>query len=76
MPQQFKYYIILATGVIVCLVGVINFFTNYGDSSFSGIVGQITGIIVVIGGAVNLLVASQIKQDIARREGEKEARRN
>jgi len=48
---------------VVCLVGVVSFFTNYGDTTFSGIWGQITGIICIIGGVVNLLVASKIKTD-------------
>jgi putative Mn2+ efflux pump MntP len=75
MPQKIKYYIILTTGFVVCLVGLINFFTNYGLSNFMGIVNQITAVILVIGGCVNLIVATQIKQDMARREGEISARR-
>lgn len=75
MPQKFKYYIILTTGIVVCLVGLINFFTNYGLTTFTGILNQITGIILIVGGSVNLFVASRIKQEMIRREGE-EAGRN
>lgn len=75
MPQKIKYYIILTTGIVVCLVGLINFFTNYGLSTFMGILNQITAVILIVGGCVNLIVATQIKQDMARREGENSARR-
>lgn len=67
MPKKVLYYIILVTGIVVCLVGLITFITNYGLTSFPGIWGQITGIICLIGGGVNLMVANKIKQDIQKK---------
>ncbi|MCH8566655.1 MAG: hypothetical protein LAT67_00270 [Balneolales bacterium] len=64
MTRKFKYYLILSTGIIVFLVGLINFFTSYGDTSFSGIISQITGVIVCIGGVVNLVVAVKLRPDL------------
>ncbi len=71
MTQKIKFYIILATGIIVLLVGLINFFASYGDTSFSGVVGQVTSVIVVLGGFVNLIVASKLKTDVDRAEAVK-----
>ena len=75
MPQKLKYYLLLVIGIVVCLVGLINFFTNYGLTTFTGILNQITGLILLVGGGVNLYVASQTKQEMARRDGERAARK-
>jgi len=64
MTKKIKFYVIAATGVIVLLVGLINFFSSYGETSFLGILTQITSVIIVLGGFVNLLVASKIKKEI------------
>jgi tetrahydromethanopterin S-methyltransferase subunit E len=64
MTKKLLYYILIATGVTVILVGLISFFSNYGKTSFSEIWGQITGVICVVGGVVNLMVASKFKKEI------------
>lgn len=64
MTKKIKFYLIATTGVIVLLFGLVNFFTSYGDTSFMGIFTQITSVIIVIGGFVNLWVASNIKKEI------------
>jgi len=67
VPKKILYYLILSTGIVVCLVGLFNFFSAYGDTHFTGILYQITGILCIIGGVVNLLVASKIKKDIVKK---------
>lgn len=64
MTKKIKFYIIATTGVFVLLSGLVNFFTSYGDTSFMGIFTQITSAIIVLGGFVNLMVASNIKKEI------------
>ncbi len=75
MPLKIKFYIILATGVIVLLVGLVNFIASYGDTTFSGIIGQVTSVIVVLGGFVNLIVAGKLKSDVTRAEAIKSEKR-
>jgi uncharacterized membrane protein HdeD (DUF308 family) len=67
MSRKILYIAIMVTGIIVTLVGIISFFSNYGNTSMLGIWNQITGIICVIGGLVNLLVANKVKKDINHR---------
>jgi len=74
MTQKIKFYIIASTGVIVLLVGLINFFASYGDATFTGIVQQVTAIIIVLGGVVNLFVAANIKKDIDKTEAYQQGR--
>lgn len=70
MTRKIKFYTILGTGIIVLLVGIISFVTSYGDTSFGGIVQQVTAVIVVLGGIVNLLVAAHLKKDMEASSGE------
>jgi len=64
MTKKLLYYVVLATGITVALVGLISFFSNYGETTFTGIWGQITGVICVVGGVINLMVASKFKKEI------------
>ncbi|MCC5934417.1 MAG: hypothetical protein JJU35_09200 [Balneolales bacterium] len=64
MTRKIKFYMILATGIIVLLVGIISFLTSYGDTNFGGIVQQVTAVIVILGGIVNLLVAAHLKKEM------------
>lgn len=68
MKKKLLYYVVLLTGLTVALVGLISFFSTYGDTTFAGIWGQITGVICVLGGLINLLVAVKIKNDLHPKE--------
>lgn len=61
MKYTILYYTTLITGIVVFLVGVQNLYTFWGEVSFAGLVGQATGFICIVGGAVNLVVAYKFK---------------
>jgi hypothetical protein len=71
VPKKVLYYIILGTGIVVCLVGLISFVSNYGLTTFTGIWGQITGVICLVGGGINLMVSNKIKQELLKKEAAK-----
>ncbi len=64
MGKKLLYYIMMTTGIVIVVVGLLNFFLNYGDTTLSGIWNQITGPVLVAGGIINLLYANKIKQNI------------
>lgn len=60
------YYLSLGTGIIVLLVGIQNLYTFWGQITFPGLVGQFTGVVCILGGIVNLVVAFKLKKLIER----------
>lgn len=54
----------LTTGIVVTLVGIQNLFVFWGQVSFSGIIGQLTGGILILGGIVNLWVARSFRSEV------------
>lgn len=68
MTKKILYYTVLITGIVVCVVGLVSFISTYGKTTFTGIWGQVSGVICILGGIVNLIVASKVKKDIDRTE--------
>ena len=64
MGKKLLYIIMMTTGIVIIVVGLSNFFMNYGDTTISGIWNQVTGPVLVFGGIINLLYANKIKQNI------------
>ncbi len=65
MGKKFVLYTLLTTGIVVTLVGIQNLFVFWGEVSFSGIVGQLTGGILILGGIVNLWVARKFRTQVS-----------
>lgn len=64
MGKKIVLYTLLATGIVVTLVGIQNLFIFWGQVSFSGMVGQLTGVILILGGIVNLWVARGFRSQV------------
>lgn len=64
MGKKIIYHTLFVTGLVVGLVGVQNLYTFYGDITIAGITGQVTGVICVIGGLVNIGVARKIRKTV------------
>ncbi|MEX0780218.1 MAG: hypothetical protein WD491_11640 [Balneolales bacterium] len=62
MQKKIIYYILLFTGILIVLVGLQNLVTYWGQTDFAGFVGQVTGIVCLIGGGVNIWVARNVKK--------------
>ncbi len=65
MRKKIVLYTLLTTGVVVTLVGIHNLFVYWGQVSFSGIIHQLTGGILVLGGIVNLWVARKFRAQVS-----------
>lgn len=61
MGKKIVLYTLLATGIVVILVGVQNLYQFWGLTSIAGIIGQFTGGICILGGIVNLWVARKFR---------------
>ncbi|MFO8029459.1 MAG: hypothetical protein R6U28_06335 [Cyclonatronaceae bacterium] len=61
MGKKIVLYTLLATGIVVILVGFQNLYQFWGEASISGIMGQLTGGICILGGFVNLWVARKFR---------------
>lgn len=71
MSKQIIYYVLLVTGIIVIITGSFIFFNNYGDTSISGILSQVVGIILLFSGIVNIFVGVTVsRQGIRRSDGD------
>ncbi len=64
MGKKIVLYTLLTTGIVVTLVGIQNLFVFWGQVSFSGIIGQLTGVILILGGIVNLWVARSFRSQV------------
>jgi len=64
MGKKIVLYTLLATGIVVTLVGIQNLYIFWGQVSFSGMVGQLAGVILILGGMVNLWVARRFRSQI------------
>lgn len=64
MGKKIVLYTLLTTGIVVTLVGIQNLFVFWGQVSFSGIIGQLTGAILIFGGIVNLWVARNFRSHV------------
>jgi hypothetical protein len=65
MGKKFVLYTLLTTGIVVTLVGIQNLFVFWGEVSFYGMIGQLTGGILILGGIVNLWVASKFRTQVS-----------
>lgn len=63
MGKKIVRYTLLATGIVVTLVGIQNLFIFRGQDSVAGIIGQLTGGMLVFGGIVNLWVARKFRAE-------------
>ncbi len=61
MKKKIVLYTLLTTGIVVTLVGIQNLYVFWGQVSFSGMIGQLTGGILILGGVVNLWVARKFR---------------
>lgn len=68
MKKRIIYYILLFTGILIVLVGLQNLVTYWGQGDFAGFVGQVTGGVCIIGGAVNIWVANNVKKSMPIRD--------
>jgi len=64
MGKKIVLYTLLTTGIVVTLVGIQNLFAFWGQVSFMGIIGQLTGGILILGGIVNLWVARSFRSQV------------
>ncbi len=64
MGKKIVLYTLLTTGIVVTLVGIQNLFVFWGQVSISGIIGQLTGGILILGGIVNLWVARSFRSEV------------
>ena len=64
MGKKIVLYTLLTTGIVVTLVGIQNLYLFWGEVSFSGIIGQLTGGICILGGIVNLWVARRFRSQV------------
>ncbi|MEX0928801.1 MAG: hypothetical protein WD266_11770 [Balneolales bacterium] len=64
MKKHFIYYVLLFTGILIIVVGLYNLISHWRQGDFTGFVGQFIGIVCLLGGGVNLWVASKVKKDI------------
>jgi hypothetical protein len=64
MRKKIVLYTLLTTGIVVTLVGIQNLYVFWGQVSISGIIGQLTGGILVLGGIVNLWVARKFRAQV------------
>jgi len=73
MGKTIIYYILLPTGIIVTLVGIQSLYTFWGDVTFAGLTGQLTGVVCILGGMVNLWVSLKLRKQskIAKQENER-----
>ncbi len=65
MGKKIVLYTLLTTGIVVTLVGIQNLYLFWGEVSFPGIIGQLTGGICILGGIVNLWVARKFRSQIS-----------
>ncbi len=64
MGKKIVLYTLLTTGIVVTLVGIQNLYLFWGEVSFSGIIGQLTGGICILGGIVNIWVARRFRSQV------------
>lgn len=64
MGKKIIFYTLLTTGIIVTLVGIQNLYLFWGEATMAGVISQFTGVICILGGAVNLWVARKYKSQI------------
>jgi len=64
MGKKIVLYTLLATGIVVTLAGIKDLFVFWGQVSFLGIIGQLTGGILILGGIVNLWVARRFRSQV------------
>ncbi|MEX0772545.1 MAG: hypothetical protein WEB89_06890 [Balneolales bacterium] len=62
MKKKITYYVLLFTGILIILVGLQNLVTYWGQGDFAGFIGQVTGVVCLIGGSVNVWVANNVKK--------------
>ena len=64
MGKKIFFYVLLVTGIVIVLVGIQSLYTFWGDVTFAGITGQVTGAVCILGGLVNLWAARRVKKQM------------
>ncbi|MDI6402136.1 hypothetical protein QLX67_09025 [Balneolaceae bacterium ANBcel3] len=62
MGKKIIFYTLAATGVLLLLTGIQNFYLFWSEWTISGILGQMSGVLYLIGGFVNIWVARYVKK--------------
>ncbi len=64
MGKKIVLYTLLTTGIVVTVVGVQNLYLFWGETSIAGVAGQLTGVICILGGIVNIWVARKFRSHV------------